>query len=264
MLGEKRRELRAVPKLECREVVAVGDKPAQLIVRGIPIVYNQETIIYDPWFGEYREVIASGAGAKTITPQNNIRMLNQHDTKQPLGTTKYNTLSLIELPAHVEMECILPPTEAGRSFYEQVKRGDIDGMSFGFYVLEERWTYSDSKDVLPLREILEYELIEVSGVTFPAYQQTSIAIRSAFSEAGYKDFQTLGALVNRSRHCGLNDDQRATARVLLKSFEQILREEPEAKPADADALKREQEAKAQEQYLQMDIELKLLELDAIA
>ncbi len=264
MLGEKRRELRAVPKLECREVAATGDSPAQLIVRGIPIVYNQETIIYDPWYGEYREVIVSGAGAKTITPQNNIRMLNQHDTKQPLGTTKYRTLSLVEGPAHVEMECILPPTEAGRSFYEQVKRGDIDGMSFGFYVIEERWTYSEDKNVLPLREILEYELIEVSGVTFPAYQQTSIAIRSAFSEAGYKDFQALGALVNRSKHCGLNADQRATAQELLKSFEKILREEPVAKPADAEALAREQEAKAQEQYLQIDIELKLLELDALA
>lgn len=264
MLGEKRRELRAVPKLECREVAATGDSPAQLIVRGIPIVYNQETIIYDPWYGEYREVIVSGAGAKTITPQNNIRMLNQHDTKQPLGTTKYRTLSLLEGPAHVEMECILPPTEAGRSFYEQVKRGDIDGMSFGFYVIEERWTYSEDKGVLPLREILEYELIEVSGVTFPAYQQTSIAIRSAFSEAGYKDFQTLGALVNRSKHCGLNPEQRATAKELLKSFEEILREQPDAKAAEAEALEREQAEKDKVQCLLLDMELEQLSLDATA
>lgn len=264
MLGEKRRELRAVPKLECREIAATGDSPAQLIVRGVPIVYNQETIIYDPWYGEYREVIASGAGAKTITPQNNIRMLNQHDTKQPLGTTKYRTLSLIELPAHVEMECLLPPTEAGRSFYEQVKRGDIDGMSFGFYVTEQRWTYSEDETVLPLREILEYELIEVSGVTFPAYQQTTIAIRAAFSEAGYKDFQTLGALANRSKYCGLNADQRATAKELLKSFEAILREEPEAKPADTEALAREATEKEKVQCVLLDIELQLLELDAVS
>jgi phage head maturation protease len=54
-------------------------------------------------------------------------------------------------------------------------RGDIDGMSFGFRVTKQEW---DESGEVPLRTIREVELFEVSVVTFPAYADTEVALRS--------------------------------------------------------------------------------------
>jgi HK97 family phage prohead protease len=67
-------------------------------------------------------------------------------------------------------------TEA-KSLYSAVERGDIDGMSFMFTVDEDRWEDIDSDH--PTRSILKIsKVFEVSAVTFPAYEDTSIQARS--------------------------------------------------------------------------------------
>jgi phage head maturation protease len=59
---------------------------------------------------------------------------------------------------------------------ESVDRGDVDQMSFGFLVNEEEWEHK--KDGTSIRTLKDVELIEVSAVTFPAYPDTTIALRS--------------------------------------------------------------------------------------
>jgi HK97 family phage prohead protease len=63
-----------------------------------------------------------------------------------------------------------------RSLYSAVERGDIDGMSFMFVVDGELWEEEESDH--PKRTITDIEKVfEVSAVTFPAYEQTSISAR---------------------------------------------------------------------------------------
>jgi HK97 family phage prohead protease len=56
-----------------------------------------------------------------------------------------------------------------KDLYEQIKRKDVWGLSFGFSVIKEIWDNDNS-----LRELKEAKLYEVSfGVVFPAYTTTA-------------------------------------------------------------------------------------------
>lgn len=64
-----------------------------------------------------------------------------------------------------------------RSLYSAVQRGDISGMSFMFSVARDEW--DDLESDHPTRRILEIgSVVEVSAVTFPAYEATEIHARS--------------------------------------------------------------------------------------
>lgn len=64
-----------------------------------------------------------------------------------------------------------------QSLYSSIQRNDIDGMSFSFYIREQRWENLDSE--LPTRRITKIAKVsEVSAVTYPAYEGTDIASRS--------------------------------------------------------------------------------------
>ena len=51
-----------------------------------------------------------------------------------------------------------------------IERGDVTNSSFGFDVIEERWSVPENSDDPVLREVLETRLYEVSPTPFPAYQ----------------------------------------------------------------------------------------------
>lgn len=202
-------------------------------IAGVPIVYNQETLIQD-WYGEYREVIREGACANTLGAGGNIRALAHHDSQQVLGTTKHGTLTLTEEANQVSCLVSPPDTQAGRDLVENIKRGDIEGMSFGFFVKRDRWTFSNDKNVPDLREILEIELIEVSFVTFPAYAGTSAALRSVATMAQQEDSDilTLGRLLRQAKVSTVNGETQNQMRSLLQKISSML---PEAISRDAKA-----------------------------
>jgi phage head maturation protease len=56
-----------------------------------------------------------------------------------------------------------------------MERGDITQMSFGFIARKQQW---DETGTMPLRTIQEADLFDVSIVTYPAYPDTSVAVRS--------------------------------------------------------------------------------------
>lgn len=123
--------------------------------------------------GAFREQIAPGAFAKSLS--DDVRALFDHDTGHVLGRTKSGTLRLAEDARGLAVEIDLPDTQTGRDLRESMARGDIDGMSFGFRVTKQDW---DETGEIPLRTIRELELFEVSVVTFPAYADTEVALRS--------------------------------------------------------------------------------------
>jgi HK97 family phage prohead protease len=61
------------------------------------------------------------------------------------------------------------------NLYARVQRGDVDQCSFGFDILDEKTEYREDGSVHWI--ILKVKLYEVSCVTFPAYEDTSISAR---------------------------------------------------------------------------------------
>lgn len=140
-----------------------------MTLRGYAAVFNSETEIG----GRFREVIAPGAFADTV--DGDIRALVGHDSRRVIGRTKAGSLRLEEDERGLAVEIDLPDTSDGRDLAVLVERGDIDGMSFSFTVRKEEW--DDTVDP-PLRTIRAVELLEVSAVTWPAYADTELAMRS--------------------------------------------------------------------------------------
>lgn len=157
-------------KLERRALTAPLEVRADgQTVAGYAAVFNSETDIG----GMFREKIAPGAFKPSLN--GDVRALWNHDSSHVLGRTKAGTLRLSEDERGLAVEIDLPDTQAGRDLRENMRLGNVDGMSFGFRVTKQAW---DESGDIPLRTIEEVELFEVSAVTFPAYEDTEIALRS--------------------------------------------------------------------------------------
>lgn len=138
-------------------------------VKGYAAVFNSQTDIG----GYFRESIAPGAFKDAIG--GDVRALVDHDSGRVIGRTKAGTLRLSEDERGLAVEIDLPDTTDGRDLAALVERGDIDGMSFGFNVTHDEW---DETGDIPVRTIHAVELHEVSAVTWPAYADTTLAMRS--------------------------------------------------------------------------------------
>jgi Escherichia/Staphylococcus phage prohead protease len=138
---------------------------------GYAAVFN--TIIDLGW---YKEQIAQGTFTRAIAEKQDIRALFNHNPDHVLGRTKSNTLALSEDNTGLRFSCDMPDTQTGRDVYTLVQRGDVDQCSFGFIVRDEKVTYD--ADGNALRTIKDADLFDVSIVTYPAYESTSVEARS--------------------------------------------------------------------------------------
>lgn len=148
------------------------------IITGRPIVYNSKTNL-----GFYDEVIESGA--LDSTNLNDVRFLINHDTSRiPLARSRRNngksTMQFTVDPMGLNLDWVMLDVENNsdaRALYSAVERGDISGMSFMFSVDDEEWENLESDH--PTRHIRKIgSVVEVSAVTFPAYESTEIQARS--------------------------------------------------------------------------------------
>lgn len=158
------------------EVRADQDDQGGSIITGRPIVYDSMTDL--GWFNEIIE-----RGALKNTNLQDVRFLVNHDTsKIPLARSrKNNKNSTMQLTVDDDGLAIRVTLDTennadARSLYSAVQRGDISGMSFMFSVNDEEW--EDLQSDHPTRRIKDIgTVVEVSAVTFPAYEQTSIDTR---------------------------------------------------------------------------------------
>ena len=159
------------------------------VVEGLAAVYEQETRIAD-FFGEFVEVIRKGAFDDCDF--SDVRLLVNHDfngialarSRRNNKSDKPNTMQLTvdENGVNIKADLDTENNEQARALYSAISRGDMDGMSFCFYVTEDgqRWTEENG---IEKREILKVEkVIEVSAVNFPAYAGTNIDARSLDSD----------------------------------------------------------------------------------
>lgn len=169
-------------KLERRsyafDVRATQNDSGEKIITGRPIVYEAKTDL-----GYFDEVIARGAldGADL----RDVRFLVNHDTSMiPLARSRRNngnsTMKLSTDYDGMSMDFVKLDVENNsdaRALYSAVQRGDITGMSFMFSIDAQEWLDLESEH--PTRRITKIgKVVEVSAVTFPAYDSTEISARS--------------------------------------------------------------------------------------
>lgn len=143
---------------------------------GLPIVYDSRTDI-----GYFDEIIDKGALDKADLKD--VRFLVNHDlSKIPLARSRNNnensTMRLKKTDKGLEIEVDLDAdnNSEARNLYSAITRGDITGMSFMFGVNGEEWEDLESEH--PTRRIKSIStVVEVSAVTFPAYEATEIYAR---------------------------------------------------------------------------------------
>ena len=138
------------------------------------------------YYTRFREVFKRGAFTETLQ-NDDVRALWSHDTSKVLGRTKNGTLRLHEDDIGLRFELDLPNNTQGNDAYESIKRGDVDGVSFGFQAREEEWDEADPKNVL--RSIHKAGLLEISPVGFPAYPDSQVDARGADPYKVYKEEQ---------------------------------------------------------------------------
>jgi uncharacterized protein len=152
------------------KITRADQAPDNLEIEGYFALYEQETEL---WQGSY-EIITKGAFDNTLN--NDIRALWNHNTQYVLGRNKSGSLQLKADDKGLFAIVKLPNTQYAQDLYSLVQRGDVDQCSFGFNIIQEdleelasggyRW------------RINEIDLHEVSVVTFPAYENTTVQARA--------------------------------------------------------------------------------------
>lgn len=158
------------------EVRAENNEQNGDYITGRPIVYNSKTDI-----GYFDEIIASGA--LDNTDLKDVRFLVNHNTDMiPLARSRNNNenstmqMSVDTDGMMIRVNLDTENNSEARNLYSAIKRGDISGMSFMFTIDGEDWADLDSDH--PTRTINSIsKVFEVSAVTFPAYESTSISAR---------------------------------------------------------------------------------------
>lgn len=156
--------------------VRAEETEAGNIITGRPIVYNSRTDL--GWFDEIIE-----PGALNNTDLTDVRFLVNHDvSKIPLARSRKNTSnSTMQLTTDneglgIRVTLDTENNSEAKALYSAVQRGDISGMSFMFSIRDEEWEDLDSDH--PTRHVKDIStVVEVSAVTFPAYESTEINAR---------------------------------------------------------------------------------------
>lgn len=151
------------------------EEDGQGIIEGQPVVYDQLTDL-----GYFDEIIERGALDKTDL--RDVRLCLNHDTSVVYARSRSNTPEStmriwveedgLHFRANLDMENPL-----AKAYYSMIERRDIDKMSFMFSVDGDTWEDLDTEH--PTRHINSIgSIVEISAVTFPAYDTTEIQARS--------------------------------------------------------------------------------------
>lgn len=155
------------------ELRAMRDEENGTYIVGVPIVFDKETDLYF-----YKETI--DRHALDNADMKDVRFLVNHNTDMiPLARSRNNNANstmqmwIEEDGLHIRVNLDVERNTEAKALYSAVDRGDVSGMSFMFAVDGDSWEGLESD--MPKRTITSISKVyEVSAVTFPAYEQTSI------------------------------------------------------------------------------------------
>lgn len=192
-----------------------GDEGDGRTLDGWAAVFNRETII-DSWEGRFREKLSPGSMKKSFR-ERPPRIQFDHGRHPLVGSIPIAQLQSIREESDPEYAPDGGAHVVGRlhdnwliqPVRDAIESGAIDGMSFRFTVVQERWIGPDGKqirdqnelaealertwfesvpdDELLLRDLREVKVAEVGPVVWPAYEATSVGVRSAVIDLGRLD-----------------------------------------------------------------------------
>jgi HK97 family phage prohead protease len=145
-----------------------------LTLEGYAAVFNRITAISD-WDGEYDEQVLQGAFRKTIRESTPVIQFDhgQHPLigSMPIASAR----RLREDPKGLWLSARVFDNWLTEPLRDAIREEAISGMSFRFQVIKDEWDESGKR---PLRSIKEVKLLELGPVVWPAYKDTSVALRS--------------------------------------------------------------------------------------
>ena len=263
MYNENMKQTRFIPIEECNLQVRedANGQPSRTVV-GHPIVYGVRSVNLTPW-SDTRvvfEILEPGCITQDVFDRSDVIYNNNHSTRieDMIGRCYKGkgTLSIKPGERNVEISCDYPNTTVGNDTLEQIRLGNVFGMSFAFRddwedtengVSYERTNETiDGKEVW-LRHVKRIvELYDVANVTHPAYEQTDVATREQ-SEAINKAIDE-----QLKRECG--DDEAKKKAEEEEAAKRAAEEEAKKKAEEEEAAKREAEAKAKEEQEARELE----------
>lgn len=219
-------------------------------VEGRPIVFGVRSVNLTPWSESRKvyEVLEPGCISRELLQKSDVVLNLNHnsDVVNVLGRYRNSERDTLQLELRgdgIDCRCELPHTNNANDTLELIKRGDINGMSFAFEDdyedTEQGVSYERTNDVEDGKEVwLRHvkrivRLFDVSIVTHPAYEQTSVATREASDR--------IDAAIEAQLKREATDDDEAK-----RKAEEEAKAEEERKAAEEQA-KAEEEAKAKEE-----------------
>ena len=187
------KQVRFIPNADCALQVREVEGEESRRVDGRPIVFGVRSVNLTPWSSSRKvyEILEPGCISNELLQRSDVILNINHSNMvtDVLGRCNNGrgTLELGLRESYVEASCDLPRTNTANDTLELIKRGDISGMSFAFeddwedtengVSLERTDEIEDGKEVW-LRHVKRITgLYDVSIVTHPAYEQTSVATR---------------------------------------------------------------------------------------
>jgi HK97 family phage prohead protease len=191
-------------------------------IAGRPIVFGVRSNNLTPWsdYREVYEVLEPGCISSEVMQQSDIVLNTNHrnDVSCILGRYRNSDKDTLKLELRadgVDCDCDLPNTTTADDTLELIKRGDIDGMSFAF---ED--DYEDSENGVSYERMRDEEtgkkeiwvrhvkritaLYDVSVVTHPAYEQTTVGVR----EQGDRINEAIEAQLKREQNTDDDPDEK--------------------------------------------------------
>ena len=187
-------------------------------IEGRPIVFGVRSVNLTPWSSTRKvyEVLEPGCISRELLQKSDVVLNLNHSNMVPdvLGryrNTDRDTLSLELRGDGIDCRCELPNTSNANDALELIKRGDINGMSFAFEDdyedTENGVSYERTNDVEDGKEVWLRHVKKITGlydvsiVTHPAYEQTTVGMREA-SDAIDKAIEA-----QLKRECGDKNDK---------------------------------------------------------
>jgi HK97 family phage prohead protease len=230
--------------------IAPVDGGVQPKIAGHAAVFN--SLSEDLW--GFREKITPGAFGEALV-KSDIRALLNHDPNYVLGRTKNGTLRAWEDDTGLAVEIDPPRTRWAGDLLVSIERGDISQMSFAFRVGEEEWGEVDG---VKERTIVSFdEIFDVSAVTYPAYPETDVSVRTGLLLEEVDPAQLDVALVRAGTRAGMQPEDSA----IIGEYLRILRFLIDPPPGEMATIEDPRDRPRGRSISQLKRRLRLLELE---
>ena len=257
------KQVRFIPTQNCGLQVREPQEgqTASRRIAGRPIVFGVRSNNLTPWSvdREVYEVLEPGCISAEVMQNSDIVLNTNHrnDVSCILGRYRNSDKDTLKLELRadgVDCDCDLPNTTTADDTLELIKRGDIDGMSFAF---ED--DYEDSENGVSYERMRDEEtgkkeiwvrhvkritaLYDVSVVTHPAYEQTTVGVR----EQGDRINEAIEAQLKREQSTDDDPDKKGKGEGEETDEEREAREKAEREAAEAKEKEEREALEAKEQ-----------------